>query len=169
MKKLWAAIFILPVILFSFRDPDNLTVDSPDFQQGGQIPAKYTCEGASTSPRLKIGNIPDKAAALAIIVHDPDAPKQGGVSHWVAWNLPASGDIPEGYNGGMQGLNSDGTHGYKAICPSEGTHHYNFYVYALDTQLKVDDNVDEAGLQQLIKGHILAQGELTGVYTKGGQ
>ena len=163
--KLWLSTLVLGIMAFTAKQSD-LIVGSPAFAPNGMIPAKYSCEGATVNPPLTIGNIPAGAKSLAIIIHDPDAPHPGGVDHWVAWNLPADGIIAENFKGGQQGFNSDHKTGYKAICPGSGTHHYNFTVYALDAMLQLDTATDKAGLQNAMKGHILAQGELTGLFSK---
>lgn len=55
-----------------------INVSSSAFMEGGIIPAKYSCEGSQASPPLNFKGIPAGAKSLAIIVHDPDAPKAGG-------------------------------------------------------------------------------------------
>ena len=60
-----------------------------------------------------------------------------------------------------QGLNDTGQ--------PTGTHHYHFIVYALDTKLSIDAKTDKAALEKGIQGHILAQGELVGLYKKSKQ
>jgi len=157
------------ILFTAFKDVASLTVESPAFTPDGMIPIKYTCEGFNVSPPLTITDIPQGTKALALIVHDPDANRAGGVTHWVAWDLPLDGHVPENFKGGQQGRNSDHGSGYKGMCPPSGTHHYNFYVYALDTELSLDSNADKDRLLQAIQGHVLAQGVLTGTYTKGMQ
>ena len=44
------------------------------FESGGQIPAKYTCDGADASPALAWQGAPAATKSLALIVDDPDAP-----------------------------------------------------------------------------------------------
>jgi phosphatidylethanolamine-binding protein (PEBP) family uncharacterized protein len=39
-------------------------------------------------------------------------------------------------------------------------------VYALDKQLNIDKDTDKAGLEKAMSGHIVAQGELVGLYEK---
>ncbi|MDY7080828.1 MAG: YbhB/YbcL family Raf kinase inhibitor-like protein, partial [Halobacteria archaeon] len=39
----------------------GMTLQTPAFDDGGTIPAKYTCEGENVSPRLNISNVPDEA------------------------------------------------------------------------------------------------------------
>jgi Raf kinase inhibitor-like YbhB/YbcL family protein len=165
--KYLPCLFLFAILFIAFKDPASLTVESTAFTPNGLIPSKYSCEGFNISPPLLIKDVPSGAKTLAIIVHDPDANEAGGVTHWVVWNLPVDGNIPENFKDGQQGRNSDHKVGYKGMCPPSGTHHYNFYAYALDTDLSLDSNADGSRLQQAMQGHILAQGVLTGTYTKG--
>ena len=145
----------------------KLKVSSTAFANNSAIPMKYSCEGEEVSPPLSISDIPDGAKTLAIIVHDPDAPRAGGFTHWVVWNIDvADKTLPENFKGAQQGLNGAGQPGYKGMCPPTGTHHYHFMVYALDTKLSIDPKTDKAGLEKSMQGHILAQGELVGLYKK---
>ena len=147
-----------------------LTITSPAFGAGGDIPPKFSCEGEGISPALHIAELPANTKSLALIVHDPDAPKEGGVTHWIVWNLPPLPEIPEGFkpgaDKGVEGNNSHGQKGYMGPCPPTGTHHYHFKVYALDALLVVDPHIDRKGLESTMEGHILAQGDLIGMYQK---
>jgi Raf kinase inhibitor-like YbhB/YbcL family protein len=145
----------------------TLAVSSPAFNANSMIPPKFTCEGASVSPALHLGEFPAQTKSLAIIVHDPDAAHPGGFTHWVAFNIDPTQDIPEGFKGGVQALNGSGKAGYTGPCPPSGTHHYHFMVYALDTKLDLPAQTDKAGLEKAMEGHILAQGDLVGLYKKG--
>jgi len=156
----------LAVLSSSFKANNGLFVTSTSFAENGMIPSKYTCEGKNINPPLHIANIPAGAKSLALVLHDPDAPMKGGFTHWVMWNIDVKGDIPENYNGAVQGLNSAKKIGYIGMCPPSGTHHYNFHVYALDTKLALDKSTDKAALEKALEGHILADGELTGLYKK---
>lgn len=169
MKKLLQASALLLVIITAtaaFTLQSSLKVSSSAFSPNGMIPLKYSCEGAEVSPPLHVSGIPAGAKSLAIIVHDPDAPKEGGVTHWVVWNLPVENIIPENFKGAMQGMNSDNKAGYKGMCPPDGTHHYSFFVYALDSQLNISRTTDKPALEKAMQGHILAKGVLTGLYRK---
>lgn len=143
-----------------------VTVNSAAFMEGGMIPAKYSCEGGESSPPLIISHIPPETKTLALIVHDPDAPKVGGVTHWVVWNLPLNGQIPENFKGGVQGQNTDNKPGYKGVCPPDGTHHYNFTIYALNVSLNLGTDADKTALEKAMEGHIIAEGLLSGLYPK---
>lgn len=161
-----AVTIIILIGMLSFSKTSELKVTSPAFANDGMMPSKYSCEGQGTNPPLNVTGIPSNANCLALIVHDPDAPMKGGFTHWVVWNLGTDGNIPENYNGAMQGLNGMKESGFKGACPPSGTHHYYFMVYALDMKLDLDKATDKAGLEKAMKGHIVAKGELVGLYKK---
>jgi Raf kinase inhibitor-like YbhB/YbcL family protein len=145
----------------------KLTVNSSSFASNGNIPAKYTCQGQQVSPPLQVTGVPSGTNSLAIILHDPDAPMTGGFTHWVIWNIPTDGSIAEDFKGADQGLNGAKRAGYIGMCPPSGVHHYHFMVYALDTNLTLDKaTTDKAALEKAMSGHILAQGDLVGLYEK---
>jgi Raf kinase inhibitor-like YbhB/YbcL family protein len=142
-----------------------LAVTSPDFKNNALIPERFTCEGQNTSPALQIKNIPDGTKTLAIVLFDPDASTDGFV-HWVLWNLPPSGNIAENIADGSKGFNGKGEAGYTGPCPPSGIHHYQFTVYALDTEFPLPATTGKKELEAAMNGHILAQGMLTGLYQK---
>src|SRR5690349_17188989 len=129
----------------SSKGGSTMQLTSSAFQLGGNIPKQFTCEGNDTSPQLAWSGVPSGTKTLALIVHDPDAPRAGGFYHWVAYNIPVSaGGIPENApkqaefpGGGTQGRNDFGNVGYGGPCPPSGTHRYFFRLYALDTELKL--------------------------------
>ena len=151
----------------SFKTDNDLAVTSAAFKNNSIIPSKYSCEGKETNPPLKVSNVPSTAKSLALILHDPDAPMKGGFTHWVMWNINVDGDISEFFTNATQGLNSAKQKGYKGMCPPSGTHHYHFMVYALNERLELDPaTTDKASLEQAMEGHILAHGDLVGLYKK---
>ena len=145
-----------------------LTISSTGFIGNGLIPIKYTCDGDNISPSLHFQNLPKGTVSMAIIMHDPDATKAGGFTHWITWNINPEKDIPENFKGGEQGMNDAQKQGYLGPCPPSGTHHYHFKVYALDAILALDRNASKTDLEKAMKGHILAKGELVGLYKKAG-
>jgi Raf kinase inhibitor-like YbhB/YbcL family protein len=167
MRRL-SILFVAAIVtaLVSFTTSAGLTVTSTAFTNNNTIPPKYSCEGTEVSPALKVENIPANTQSLALIVHDPDAPMPGGFTHWVMWNLSTDGIIPENFKGAEQGLNGSEETGYKGMCPPTGTHHYHFYVYALNTKLNLSGNTNKADLEKAMQGHILAEGKITGLYKK---
>jgi len=166
--RLPSAFFIFAAFVFSsFSCGNSLKITSPAFSENGNIPMKYTCEGDQVSPPLHIADVPAGTQSLALILHDPDAGMQGGFTHWVVWNIdPSTTDLPEGFDGAEQGLNGAKKAGYIGMCPPSGTHHYHFMFYALDTKLDINKQTGKDGLENAMKGHILAQGDLVGLYKK---
>ena len=143
----------------------SLNVSSTAFTAGGPIPSQYTCDGANINPPLDIQGIPEYAKCLALIVDDPDAPA-GTWVHWVVWNIPVSSNLVENRVPGTEGLNDFHKHHYGGPCPPSGTHRYFFKVYALDALLDLSDNTKKAGLENAMIGHVLASGELMGLYKR---
>jgi Raf kinase inhibitor-like YbhB/YbcL family protein len=144
----------------------ELTVKSPAFEPNKQIPEKYSCDGENINPPLTIENIPKETKSLALLMDDPDAPS-GTFDHWVVWNIPPStSKIAEHTVPGTEGLNSAREHGYHAPCPPSGTHRYFFKVYALDMELGLGANAKKKDVEKAMQGHILAKGELVGLYSR---
>ena len=144
-----------------------MKITSSAFQEGGNIPSKFTCDGANVNPPLHIEQVPAQAKSLALIVDDPDAP--GGLFiHWLVWGIdPKTTEIAE--NGvppnAVQGKNGFGKTGYGGPCPPSGTHRYYFRVYALDVA-QVQVGSTRADLDRAMQGHIIGQGQLMGRYSK---
>ena len=153
------------LLLLALFGPKTLSITSTAFIANGNIPIQFTCEGKSINPPLTIANIPDGAKSMAIIVEDPDAQK-GTFDHWVIWNITPTPVIEENSIPGTEGKNGENTIGYKGPCPPDGRHHYFFKVYALDKMLDLKKGADKNSLIKAMKGHILAHGELIGLYEK---
>ena len=107
-------------------------------------------------------------------MHDPDAPIEGGYTHWLVYNIPANvNHLPENVpnqdalpGGGMQGKNDSGKYGYTGPCPPSGTHRYYFRLYALDRELGSAAGGTKAALEKAMEGHVLAKAELLGRYKR---
>lgn len=143
----------------------KLTIESPAFKNEEMIPQKYTCDGEDINPPLKITGIPPETESLVIIVEDPDAPDKTW-DHWLVWNIPPSENIPENTLPGDEGINSFGRQNYGGPCPPSGTHRYFFKVYALNSELKLQEGAKKQILENTMKKNIIAKGELIGLYSK---
>lgn len=143
----------------------ELIISSPVFENGGFIPAKYTCDGDDVNPPLDIKGLPTGTKSLVLIVDDPDAP-MGTWDHWIVWNILVKDRIEENSVPGVEGVNSFGRHSYGGPCPPSGTHRYFFKVYALDTKLELNPNSKKKDVEKAMKGHVLAQGEIMGRYKR---
>jgi Raf kinase inhibitor-like YbhB/YbcL family protein len=149
----------------TFREIDHLHVSSPAFDDNGFIPSRFTCDGANVNPPLEITDIPAGAQSLALIVDDPDAPVRPWV-HWLAWNLPVTSHINEDTPLKEQGINDFRENKYGGPCPPYGVHRYFFKVYALNTLLTLNEFADKKALERAMNGHVLAYGELVGLYMR---
>jgi Raf kinase inhibitor-like YbhB/YbcL family protein len=166
---------MLMVLLFSVSLTKEVSamatiqITSTAFQNNGNIPRQYTCDGKDINPPLMIANCPQGTKSLALICDDPDAPV-GIWVHWVIWNIfPDVKEIKEDTvpTGAIVGINDFKQHRYGGPCPPSGTHRYFFKVYALDTMLGISPNASKADLEKAMKGHILAEGQLIGLYKRG--
>lgn len=145
-----------------------MTITSTAFAQGGTIPQKYTCQGESVIPPLRIADVPENAKSLALIVDDPDAPV-GLFTHWLMWNIPVTTEnIEDIHEAVMEGKNSAGEIGWIAPCPPSGTgvHHYRFQLFALDTDsLPLSQQATRQEVEDVLKDHDVERAELVGVYS----
>jgi Raf kinase inhibitor-like YbhB/YbcL family protein len=166
MKAIWFG-FVIFVGIFDMNAASSISITSSSFQAGGDIPAKFTCDGTNVSPALQIGGVPNEAKSLVLIVDDPDAPR-GLFTHWIIWNidpkttLVAENSAPAA---GVLGTNDFSKRNYGGPCPPSGTHRYFFKIFALDTKLELKPNARRAELDAAMRGHVLAQGELMGRYS----
>lgn len=142
-----------------------LKVASNAFEYEGMIPSKYTCDGKNVNPPLSIEHIPEEAKCLALIVEDPDAPR-GIWVHWVVFNMPVTHHVKEDAVHGIEGTNDFKEEHYGGPCPPSGTHRYFFKVYALDELLDLAPGATKAQLEKAMSEHIIAFGELVGLYTR---
>lgn len=142
-----------------------MKLTSPAFEHNTSIPKKYTCQGEDISPPLNISDIPEATISLALIVDDPDAP-MGTWDHWLIWNINPVNQIEEDSALGIQGQNSWRRNDYGGPCPPRGTHRYFFKLYALDLELNLPEGATKNELENAMKGHIIEQTELIGLYQK---
>ena len=153
----------------------SLQLTSDAFANGQSIPAKYSCAGKNVSPDLAWNEPPAGTQSLALIMDDPDAPGATWV-HWVLYNikpdmrslqedLPVTGKNVDP-NAVFVGKNSSGNIGYDGPCPPSGTHRYFFKLYAIHIQISLLPGATKEQILQEMEGHILAQAELVGTFSK---
>ena len=161
-----SAILLAAVALFAAGGA-RMKITSSAFQQGANIPSKFSCDGPNTSPPLQISDVPGEAKSVVLIVDDPDAPS-GLFTHWAVWNIsPQTGTIAEGSTPkGVHGTNDFGKSGYGGPCPPSGAHRYYFKIFALDRELDLPVGAKRSQLDAAMKDHVIAQGELMGRYAK---
>jgi Raf kinase inhibitor-like YbhB/YbcL family protein len=145
-----------------------LIVSSPAFGHDGPIPLRYTSYGANEIPPLAWSALPSGAQSLALVVEDPDAATPQPFVHWTVWNLPPGpGAIPQALAGAAQGNNGSGKNGWRGPHPPDAKpHHYHFELFALDAKLNLPADADRDRLVAAMNGHVLAKGQLVGIFTK---
>lgn len=143
------------------------------FNDGEKIPVKYTADGANVNPLLKISNIPNEAKSIVLIVDDPDAKRVAGYTwvHWIRFNISVYEDnirIEENSLPGIGGLSTYKYEKYGGPNPPKGSgiHRYYFKIYALNSNLNVENNMSKEKIENLMKGKIIEKAELIGTYCR---
>jgi len=142
----------------------------------GAIDLRHSAYGDNLSPPLRWTPV-EGAGAYALILEDPDAPRETPFVHWLIWNIPAQAtSLAEGLpnsahlvtpQNAVQGRNDNGSFGYFGPRPpaGHGPHHYHFQIFALDGPLTLKpEGADLRSLVDAMKGRVLADGELVGVF-----
>jgi len=145
----------------------KMKITSSAFQEGGDIPSKFSRDGGNVNPPLRFEGAPTNAKSLVLIVDDPDAPV-GLFTHWLVWNIdPKTTEIPErgAPKGAVQGTSDYSNLGYGGPQPPSGTHRYYFKIFALDQTLDLRSGAKRQELDKAMSGHVIAQGELMGRYS----
>jgi len=163
-----------------------LSVTSPSFPDGGEIPMKHGGRGDNKSPAFEFhwsnGPTPAEAPATlqsyAVIFHDIENASRGTTAdtlHWAAFNIPGTAKgLPEGLGGGDL---PDGTRNGPGINAGRGTpsyfgpgagpgpfHHYVFEFYALDTKLDLPATTTREDLLKAMDGHVIGKAAYVGRY-----
>lgn len=161
--------------------PSSLTLTSSVFRHGGTLPQsavfdKMECTGDNDSPDLTWSGAPAGTKSYAVTMWDPDAPTGVGFVHWVLFNIPGSvtslaakaGSHRDAGVHAKHGTNDFGLDRYAGPCPPPGDapHHYHITVYALDVaELEgLDHTASYAKFKFMSRQHVLATGELVGLY-----
>ena len=161
--------------------PDTIRVTSPAFENGGQIPPRYTTDGEGRFPPINWSDVPAGARSLVLLVEDADSPSLRPLVHAILTGIPPEiGGLPEGAippslrtsrpDGSAPGRNSVGRPGWLAIAPppGHGPHRYAFQIFALDAAPKFDWAPGREHLLKVIRPHVIARGTLVGIYQRKG-
>lgn len=158
-----------------------MTISSPAFFNGANIPREYTGEGADVSPPLKWRGLPKGTKELALVCEDCDASLEAAWVHWLVYgispeisafpeNLPRESvvQVPVSVKQGANSWRTPSNIGYRGPMPpvDHGMHHYRFRLYALASELELSPGADRAALDEAMRGKILAESELVGLYRR---
>lgn len=149
------------------KNMGSLVLKSSVFENNGDIPLKYTCDGIDKNPPLEILGAPEGAKSLVLIMDDPDA-SNGMWDHWVVFNIdPTVRVIEEGEEPkGAPGKNTWGKTGYGGPCPGKGKHRYFFKLYALDVSLDLTDGATKKDIETAMERRVIDKTELIGLYER---
>lgn len=154
--------------------PSNMQLTSNAFDAVSAIPAKHTGEGTDLSPPLAWSDPPEGTKSFAVICHDPDAPLVSpngtyGFVHWVLYNIPASvNSLAEGTSEYTGGKTHFGKTQYNGPMPPEGhgTHHYYFWILALDKELKLEPGLTMWEFLEKSEPNVIGMNRLIGTYER---
>ena len=144
------------------------------FRDGGDIPRKFTCDGADVSPELAWTDPPPGTPEL----HAHRRRSRRARRHLDslgAFRLPAAATgLAEGVNkidelpgGERQGRNDFRKIGYNGPCPPPGKpHRYFFKLYALKGKLDLKPGASRQEVEQALQSLVLGQAEWMGKYRR---
>lgn len=153
----------------------GVTITSTAQGADGRLADPHSAYFDNISPPLHWSSAPD-VKAWAIIVEDPDAPRDLPFVHWMIWNIEGGVHaLPQGLpnaerlltpQAAIQGKNDMGTHGWFGPRPpaGHGVHRYYFQIFALDDFLPMDGDTPLKELLNALKGHTIAKGEMMATY-----
>jgi Raf kinase inhibitor-like YbhB/YbcL family protein len=149
----------------------ELSLSSPDFDDGAGMPDWTGYANANENPALEIGGVPGGAESLVLVVDDPDAKPVAGHTwdHWYAWDIdPDIGTIPRNWDGGdaTEGFNDFTEYGYGGPSPPDGSHGYRFKLVAVDSELGVpaETRKTRVGSAIAMNAEVLAATQIVGAY-----
>nr|WP_232080878.1 YbhB/YbcL family Raf kinase inhibitor-like protein [Variovorax sp. SRS16] len=154
----------------------GMRVTSSAFADNGRIPAEHAglgdCGGRNVSLPVAWSRLPAKAQSVAVLLSDPDGANGLGVSHWVAYNIPAGrGELKAGEAEAAAGFtigpNVAGAAAYRGMCPPAGDlpHHYTLTVVASDLAPgALPAGLTRDALFAALKGHALGGQSVVGLY-----
>jgi len=153
----------------SFKDGERLAT-----KMAGNNKSNPNCVGDNVSPALSWSNPPEGTKSFAILMFDIDGRPPGGVSHWVAYGIPASvtafaeGEVSKQTDKFVGGQSLMKLPHYFGPCTPPGPpHHYIFTLYATDLEpsaLKEGMTRDEA--IKALDGHTKGATSLVGIFSK---
>ena len=179
MKFAFGTILLTAAIGSAFaqgRGPavPGLTLTSPDFEDGAVIPNKFTqADPNPVSPKLTWTHTPMGTVTFVLLMHDPDVAmgkKTDDVTHWMAFNIPASMHaLPEGVpnqptlpDGTVQPNNLGGHPGFMGPGARGVYHHYTIELFALDTKLSLGPDATRQQVLAAMDGHIIGKAAIEG-------
>jgi Raf kinase inhibitor-like YbhB/YbcL family protein len=130
---------------------DIFSLTSTTFKDGTMMPKKVAnshenaptnanCVGENVSPEFSWTGVPEGTKSFVLTMFDPEGRAPSGVSHWVAYGIPASvtgfaeGEVSKPSDKYVGGKSTQGVGFYSGPCtpPNASAHHYTFVLIATD-------------------------------------
>src|SRR5271154_4441721 len=143
-----AATLVLSFAATAANAAGVFTLESKTFSDGKVMPKKVAnnsannpnCIGENVSPELHWSNVPDGTKSFVLLMSDPEGRAPSGVSHWVAYGIPATvtgfaeGETSKASDKYVGGKSTMGVGNYSGPCtpPGVAPHHYTFVLIATD-------------------------------------
>jgi Raf kinase inhibitor-like YbhB/YbcL family protein len=143
-----AAALVLGVAGTAASADGVFTLSSKTFADGKIMPKKVAnknpsnpnCVGDNVSPELSWSNVPAGTKSFVLLMSDPEGRAPSGVSHWVAYGIPADvtgfaeGETTKESEKYVGGKSTMGVGNYSGPCtpPGVSPHHYTFVLIATD-------------------------------------
>jgi len=146
----------------------SVTLASPSFAGGAQLPVRYTCDGKNESPPLQWAGLPSEAAELVLFALNMNPVNEALFFDWAVAGLDPSldsieaGELPAG---AVEGKNSFGNRGY-SLCPPGKSENYIFLLYAIPKALDPKPGFDPLPLREEVVRQSGNVGLLSAIYTR---
>ena len=158
------------------------TLSSASFKDGERLPVKFAgnsksnpnCVGANLSPAFSWTNPPEGTKSFALLMFDPEGRPPAGVSHWVAYGIPASvtgfveGEVSKPSEKYVAGVGTAKLNYYAGPCtPAGAPHHYTFTLIATDLEpTALQPGMTREELFKALDGHAKGATGLIGTFSK---
>jgi len=181
-----AGIGLAGLVAAEAANAADFVLSSPAFKDGGMLAVKNAgaqkernpnCVGENVSPPLQWSGAPAETKSFVLLMFDPEGRGGLGVSHWVAYGIPASvsgfaeGEVSKETPNYVGGKSLMGVGFYNGPCTPAGTgyHHYTFTLIATDLDPKaLQPGLTREQVLDEIKGHTKSATGLIGLFTKPG-
>ncbi|THD82582.1 MAG: YbhB/YbcL family Raf kinase inhibitor-like protein [Phenylobacterium sp.] len=148
----------------------KLTVTTPAFKDGGDIPFENTQYRGNVFPGLAWTKGPKGTKSYVLIMQDNSLLYKGApILHWTMFNIPAGVTKLER---GMTAPPAGAAYGPNYMGPAKPytgpktppgpKDNYHFEIFAIDTTVPDEAGASYAALTKAMDGHVLASGEVVG-------
>jgi len=161
------------LVEFPAKGNAKLTVTTPAWKDGGDIPYENTQYRGNVFPGLAWSSGPGGTKSYVVIMQDTGAIVRGApILHWTLYNIPANvtkleaampatGNPPGSSYGPNIRASAQPYMGPRT--PPGPKHPYHLQVFALDTTIAANPAITYDELTVAMKDHILASGEVVGM------